>query len=53
MENNLLHVIEIMMEGGMAIVQSMDMVVKHQVDGGTIIAFSSTSTTTMEDPLGL
>ena len=32
-------------------VQSMAMVVQHQVDGGIEIAFLSTSTTTMEDAL--
>ena len=32
------------------IVHSMDVVVQHQADGGTVTAFTSTSTTTMVDP---
>jgi len=49
MDNSSVHMIEIMMVGVVAIAQLMDMVVKHQVDGGTQIVFTSTSTT-MEDP---
>ena len=36
----------------MVIVQPVDMVVQHQVDGGIKIVSISTSTTTMEDPEG-
>ena len=45
--------IETMINDLMAIVQSMYMVVQHQVDGSIDTAITSTSTTTMKEYLGL
>ena len=42
MDNSLVHMIEIMINGMMLIVQSMDMVVQHQEDGGIIVVFTLT-----------
>ena len=50
MDSSSVHVIELMTH--LNTVQSIHMVVQQQVDGGTINAFSSTLTTTMEDAGG-
>ena len=45
--------IEIMINMVVLTVQSTDMTVQHQVDGGIDTVLKSTSTTTMEDHMGL
>ena len=51
MANSSVHMIELMTH--INIVQQRDMAVQHQVDDGILTVFTSTSTTTMEDHMGL
>jgi len=53
MDNHSPLVIETMIIIVPEIVQLMDMVLMLQVDGGITVAFTSTSTTTMQDHMGL
>ena len=47
------HSVHMIMTIVMLLVQLMDMVAQHQVDGGLEVVSKSTSTTTMEDQEGL